>query len=74
MRLIHDNQIIAIEEIEQCVRCGTRFHTRQYPGIILDARTKSCLLQHLHIELCPLTDTLCFQQLVILLEICHLLL
>ena len=43
----------------------------QMSGIILDAGTESGLPQHLDIEIRPLRDPLCLDQLVFALEILH---
>ncbi len=72
MRLIDDDQEIIVEVVNQGVGRLPRRPACQVAGIIFNTGAKTCLLHHLDVKVCPLFDALRFDQLVICLEILHL--
>ena len=68
MGLVHDNQEIIREIVEQRTRRLSRCRSHKMTGIVLDSRTEACLSHHLHIKICPFRDSLCLQKLVLTLK------
>ena len=73
MRLVDNDKIIITKIIHQCIRRLSRLQTGKMSGIILDSGAKTSFFHHLQIKISPLTDSLCFQKLVLTLKICNLL-
>ena len=71
MRLVHDDQKIIREKVQQRHGRRSRRKSVQMSGIILDAGTESGLPEHLDIKIRPLRDPLCLDQLVFALEKLH---
>ena len=68
MGLVHDDQEIIREIVEQRTRRLSRCRSHKMTGIVLDSRTEACLSHHLHIKICPFRDSLCLQKLVLTLK------
>ena len=62
MRLIHDEQRVIGQEIEQAVRALPLQAVAQMPRIVLDAGAGAGLAHHLHIEVGALPEALCLEQ------------
>ena len=71
MRLIHDQQEIIREEINECHRRLPRLREIQMSRIILNSRAETGLTHHLDIKIRPLRDALRLDQLIVLLKIFH---
>ena len=71
MRLVHDDQKIIRKKVQQRHGRCPRRESVQMSGIILDAGTESGLPEHLDIEIRPLRDPLCLDQLVFAFEKLH---
>ena len=69
MGLIHDDQEIIREEIQQRHGRLSRRGSVQMPGIVFNAGTEARLPQHLNVKIRPLRNPLSLQQLVLALEI-----
>ena len=73
VRLVHDNQKIIREIFENRMRGTAEIMPCHVHGIILNAGADTGLAQHLNIKVGTFADSLCFNQLVLTLEIFHLL-
>ena len=71
MAFIDDQEKVFREVIQQSVRHTPRRSAGENTGIVLNAAAKADLFQHLHVVLCPLLNTLCLNQLVMIGEPCH---
>ena len=67
--LVHDQQEVLREVVDQRKRGGTGFAARQHPRIVLDAAAKTDFLQHFNVIPRALADALRFNQLAVLLKI-----
>ena len=72
MGLVHDNQKVILKIIDQSVGRFSCFQAGKIPGIVLNAGTEACFLQHFHVKVCALPDALCFQKFILAFEIAHL--
>ena len=71
MALVHDEQKILREIVDERVRRRTRRTPRQHARIVLNARAEADLLQHFNVVTGALRDALCLDQLAVLLEVFH---
>ena len=69
MGLVYDNQKFIRKIIQQGMRGCSRFQPCKMSGVILNSRTKSRFPHHLYVKIRSLGDSLCFEQLIIALEI-----
>ena len=74
MGLVNNDQKVIRKEIQQSHGRLSRFGSRQMSGIILDTGAKAGFTKHLYIEIGPLRNPLGLNELVLPLEILHLLL
>ena len=65
MGLVHDDQKIIRKIVEQRTRWLPRCGTHEMAGIVLDPGAESSLPHHLHVKVCPLSDPLCLQELIL---------
>ena len=68
MTLVHKEQEVFGEIVQQGHRRRARRSAGDHPGIVLDAAAEADLLQHFNVIHRPLTDALRLQELVVLLE------
>ena len=71
MRLVHKEQPVVGEIVEQGVGRRADRPAREYAGVVLDPRAEADLAQHLEVVLCPFLDALGLKQLVVGLEVGH---
>ena len=71
MALVHEQHKVLRKEVQQRHGRRSRRKSVQMSGIILDAGTESGLPEHLDIEIRPLHDPLCLDQLVFAFEKLH---
>ena len=74
MGLVHNDQKIIGEVINQRTWRLSRQGPGQMSGIVLNSGAEPCLPHHFHIKIRPLRDSLGLQQFVLALKISHLLL
>ena len=67
--LVHDEQKILREIVDERVRRTSRLTPRQHARIVLNARAETDLLQHFNIVAGALRDALCLDQLAVFLEV-----
>ena len=69
MALVHDQQEVFREIVDQRKRRGTRFAAREHARIVFNAAAKADLLQHLDVIPRALCDALRLDQLAVFLEV-----
>ncbi|CCY17793.1 unknown [Eubacterium sp. CAG:786] len=71
MALVHKQQKVLGEVVEQRYRRGTRRSARKNARVVLNALAGAYFAQHFHVVACALFDALRFYQLVVLGEVLH---
>ena len=74
MALVHEEQEVLGEEVQQGHGGGAHRAAGDDPGVVLDAGAVAQLRQHLHVVLRPLADALGLHQLALVLKDLHLVL